>query len=186
MNCRMISVLGCAAGALLALGTTASAGETALFNGNDLTGWDGAPGWWSVEDGALTAQSTPEKPCKECNYLVWTGGQPSNFELTVEFKLSEAANSGVQIRSKALPKWDTFGYQADMTGDGSLVGFVYHHKRGLIAGRGEKVLIAADGKKEVQGIGKPDQLIKAFKKGDWTSTGLSVSAPTSRSTSTMC
>jgi hypothetical protein len=25
-----------------------------LFNGKDLTGWDGSPGWWTVEDGALT------------------------------------------------------------------------------------------------------------------------------------
>lgn len=155
-------VLGC-----FLLISTAFAEDRVLFNGKDLTGWDGAPGWWHVEDGALTAQSTPEKPCRECNYLVWTGGQPTNFELNVEFKLSAAANSGVQIRSTALPKWDTCGYQADMTGDGGLAGFVYHHKRGLIAGRGEKVTISADGKKEVQSIGKPEELLKNFKKGDW-------------------
>lgn len=155
----LLSSIACTAGAL--------AGEKVLFNGKDLTGWDGAPGWWHVEDGVLTAESTPEKPCKECNYLIWKGGQPSDFELNLEFKLSDGANSGVQIRSKALPKWDTFGYQADMTGDGGLVGFVYHHKRGLIAGRGEKVAIAADGKKTVERIGKPDELLKAFKKGDW-------------------
>jgi hypothetical protein len=153
--------------AVFLLGTAAAAGDTVLFNGKDLAGWDGAPGWWTVEEGALTAQSTPEKPCKACNYLIWTGGQPSDFELTADFKLSESANSGVQIRSKALPKWDTCGYQADMTGDGKLVGFVYHHKRGLIAGRGEKVTIAAENKKDVQSIGKPEELIKQFKKGEW-------------------
>jgi hypothetical protein len=153
--------------AVLLLGAAAIAEDKVLFNGKDLAGWDGAPGWWTVEDGALTAQSTPEKPCKACNYLVWTGGQPSDFELSADFKLSESANSGVQLRSKALPKWDTCGYQADMTGDGKLVGFVYHHKRGLIAGRGEKVTLSADGKKDVQSIGKPDELLTSFKKGDW-------------------
>jgi hypothetical protein len=146
--------------------TTSDAGVS-LFNGKDLTGWDGAPGWWRVEDGALTAQSTLEKPCKECNYLIWKGGQPADFELTCDFKLSVSANSGVQIRSETRPNWDTFGYQADMTGDGGLVGYVYHHQRGLIAARGEKVTIAADGKKETQKIGDSAELLKNFKKEDW-------------------
>jgi len=153
--------------AVCMLVTGAAAKDKILFNGKDLTGWDGEPGWWKVENGALTAQSTAEKPCTACNYLIWTGSQPTNFELNVEFKLSEGANSGVQIRSKALPKWDTSGYQADMTGDGGLVGFVYHHTRGLIAGRGEKVAIAADGKKTTESLGKPEELIKSFKKGEW-------------------
>lgn len=157
---------GAIAGCVL-LGLTTVAAEKSIFNGRDLTGWDGAPGWWYVEDGALTSESTTDKPCKAANYLIWTGGQPENFELKTEFKLSAEANSGVQIRSQALPKWDTSGYQADMTGDGNLVGFVYEHKRGLIAGRGEKVTIAADGKKEVSSIGKPEELIKHFKKNAW-------------------
>ena len=113
-----------------------------------LSGWNGKPGWWTVEDGALTAESTPEKPCKECNYLIWRGGQPADFELLADFKLSSGANSGIQIRSEERPNWDTFGYQADMTGDGALVGFVYHHHRGLIAGRGERPDFAADGNQD--------------------------------------
>ena len=159
--------MGSCVAAMLLLGAAVLGEDKILFNGKDLTGWDSAPGWWTIEDGALTSQSTAEKPCKGCNYLIWTGGQPSDFELTADFKLSESANSGVQIRSQALPNWDTCGYQADMTGDGKLVGFVYHHKRGLIAGRGEKVAIATDGKKDVQNIGKPEELLKRFKKGEW-------------------
>ncbi len=138
-----------------------------LFNGKDLSGWEGAPGWWTVEDGALTAESTAEKPCKACNYLVWQGGKPADFELNCDFKLSGAANSGVQIRSETRPNWDTYGYQADMTGDGSLIGYVYHHKRGLIAARGENVTIAADGTKEVRKIGDAAELLKNYKPGDW-------------------
>ena len=138
-----------------------------IFNGKDLTGWDGAPGWWKVEDGALTAESSAQKPCTACNYLIWKGGQPADFELTCEFKLSVSANSGVQIRSETRPNWDTFGYQADMTGDGGLVGFVYHHQRGLIGARGEKVTITADGKKEVGKIGDAAELIKVYKREAW-------------------
>ncbi|MCF7733546.1 MAG: DUF1080 domain-containing protein [Akkermansiaceae bacterium] len=161
--------------ALAADGAPAPDGKTApaadagvsLFNGKDLSGWKGAPGWWTVEDGALTAQSTPERPCAACNYLVWQGGQPADFELTCEFKLSASANSGVQLRSETRPNWDTYGYQADMTGDGSLVGFVYHHQRGLIAARGEQVTITADGKKEVQKVGDPAALLAHYKKEQW-------------------
>ncbi len=138
-----------------------------LFNGRDLAGWDGAPGWWRVEDGALTAQSTAEKPCKQCTYLVWKDGAPGDFELAADFRLSAEGNSGIQIRSERRPNWDTFGYQADMTGDGKLAGFVYHHKRGLIAGRGQSVAIGADGRKEEQAIGDPAELLKAFRKEDW-------------------
>lgn len=145
----------------------ARAKEEPLFNGKDLAGWDGAPGWWYVEDGAITSQSTPQKPCKECNYLVWKGGHPSDFELSADFRLSADANSGIQIRSRALPKWDTCGYQADMTGDGGLVGFIYHHTRGMIAGRGQKVVLAADGKKTAETIGDPAALAKHYKKEDW-------------------
>ena len=44
-------------------------GFVPIFNGEDLDGWDGKPGWWSVEDGALTAASTLEKPCRKHNSL---------------------------------------------------------------------------------------------------------------------
>ena len=32
-------------------------GFVSMFNGQDLTGWEGKPGWWYVEDGAITSQS---------------------------------------------------------------------------------------------------------------------------------
>ena len=148
-------------------GGVAIAQEQSLFNGKDLTGWDGAPGWWRVEDGALTSESTAEKPCKKCNYLIWKGGQPSDFELTAEFRISKQANSGIQIRSETRPEWDTWGYQADMTGDGGLVGFIYHHERGLIVGRGEKVNFTAEGKRELEKIGDAKELVKGYKVEDW-------------------
>ena len=143
------------------------AGFTRIFNGRDLTGWDGKPGWWKVEEGALIAESTPEKPCQECNYLIWRGGEPADFELIADFRLSRAGNSGIQLRSQALPHWDTSGYQADMSGDGELVGFVYEHTRGLIAGRGERVTMGDDGKREAAKFGDAAELLKTYKKEGW-------------------
>ena len=153
--------------ALRELDRSTDAGFTSIFNGKGLSGWNAKPGWWTVEDGALTSESTPERPCKECNYLIWRGDLPADFELLADFKLSRSANSGIQLRSEELPNWDTSGYQADMTGDGKLIGFVYHHKRGLIAGRGEKAVFAADGSKTVEPLGAPEELLKHFKEGDW-------------------
>lgn len=35
-----------------------------------------------------------------------------------------------------------------MTGDGKLIGFIYHHANGLVANCGESVTITADGKRQ--------------------------------------
>ena len=92
---------------LLALSWTGSAGAeeakpdaegfAALFNGRDMTGWEGKPGWWRVEDGALTGQSTPQKPCKKHNYLMWRGGRASDFELKLQYRIV-GGNSGIGRR----------------------------------------------------------------------------------------
>jgi hypothetical protein len=138
-----------------------------LFNGKDLAGWEGAPGWWTVADGVLTTESSPEKPCKKSNYLVWTGGRPGDFQLDLDFRLTADANSGIQIRSETRPEFDTWGYQADMTGDGKLIGFIYHHAIGLVAGRGEIVTVTAAGQREVERFAEADALLKHYKKDDW-------------------
>lgn len=152
------------------LTSMAVAKEQSLFNGNDLTNWDGAPGWWYVEDGAITSESTLEKPCTRATYLVWQGGEPSDFELSLDFKISPnspKANSGVQIRSERRPEWDTFGYQADMDAAGKLVGYVYHHSRGLIAARGQKVTITTEGQREAEQVADSEELKAVFQTGEW-------------------
>jgi hypothetical protein len=54
-----------------------------------------------------------------------------------------------------------------MSGDGDLVGFVYEHTRGLIAGRGERVSIGPDGKREVVKLWDAAELVKIYRKGAW-------------------
>ncbi len=141
-------------------------GFVPMFNGKDLAGWEGKPGWWYVEDGAITSQSTPQKPCDKCNYLIWRVAKPGDFELRCSYKLVDG-NSGIQFRSQQRPDWDTFGYQADMEAGDQWTGCLFEHERGGIAMRGEKVVIDRDGTKHVTKIGDPKELATHIKKNDW-------------------
>jgi hypothetical protein len=51
-----------------------------------------------VENGAITIESTCEKPTGTI-YLVWQDGDPSDFELKLEMKGDGDINSGIQYRS---------------------------------------------------------------------------------------
>ena len=144
-----------------------SSRKQAIFNGSDLTGWSGDFNWWTVEDGTLTAESTPDKPCEKSNYLTWTGGEPADFQFDCDFKLSADGNSGIQIRSETRPDFDTYGYQADMTGNGDLIGYVYHHKHKLVAERGEKVVLSPDGTRTATRFADKEALLAHFNKEDW-------------------
>ena len=73
-----------------------------LFNGRDLTGWDGSPDSWSVEDGAITGSILPKtKILPSC--LVWKG-TVSDFEFSCKYRLtplssSDATPTGVCFRA---------------------------------------------------------------------------------------
>src|SRR4051812_13870176 len=51
----------------------ADEGFKALFNGKDLSGWDGDSRFWRVEDGALTGECTPENPVPGNTFCIWRG-----------------------------------------------------------------------------------------------------------------
>jgi hypothetical protein len=151
-------------------------GFTSMFNGKDLTGWDGSAALWSVRDGAITGQTTRENPAKENTFLVWTGGQPGDFEMRCSFRIEANnsagfANSGVQYRSKVVKPayWVVAGYQADMEAGPQYTGQLYEEKgRGILAWRGQKVRIHADGTKEVTGsFGSLADLEKEIHKDGW-------------------
>ena len=117
----------------LALGSIAQAadeeGFKSMFNGKDLTGWEGKPGGWWVEDGAITSESTKENPCVKHHYLYWQGGEPADFVLRLKYKLV-GGNSGIQFRSQRRPNFDTWGYQADMEAGPQWTGCLFQHTRG--------------------------------------------------------
>ena len=141
-------------------------GFQSMFNGKDLTGWEGKAGWWQVEDGAITSESTKEKPCRKCNYLMWRGGQPGDFEMRLQYKII-GGNSGIQFRSREVGDFDTNGYQADLEAGDKWSGALFQHGRGGVALRGNKVTVDADGTRHEEKFAESADLQKKIKKEDW-------------------
>jgi hypothetical protein len=156
--------------ALSVASSVASAKEPKeLFNGKDLTGWDGDSRVWSVQDGTIVGK-TKDVPLKNNTFLIWKGGDVKDFKLTLKFKL-EGGNSGIQYRSKVIDpaQWIVGGYQADMDGDNKYTGILYEERgRGILAKRGEKLTIAnKSGKNKSESIGDADELAKNIHQNDW-------------------
>lgn len=132
-------------------------GYTNLFNGKDLTNWDGNPELWSVTDGVITGKS--DGKLKTNQFLVWTGGKAGDFELKLEFRMEGKNNTGVQYRSQRRPDvgdWVVGGYQADIHPNPPYVGMLYEERgRGILVERGQSVVVNADGKKTVSKLDVP-------------------------------
>jgi hypothetical protein len=144
-------------------------GFKSIFNGRDLSGWKGDKGYWSVEDGAITGRTTPSNLLKYNTFLIWEGGQPADFELRFQYKIV-GGNSGVQYRSRVIDdaKFVVSGYQADIDSSPRYSGMNYEEKaRTILAERGQRVTIAADGTKQSETIGDRDELQKKIKQEDW-------------------
>jgi hypothetical protein len=68
-------------------------GFQAIFNGKDLSGWEGGPEYWSVKDGCLTGVT--DGTLKYNRFIMWRGGTLKNFELRVHVKVTPGGNSGL-------------------------------------------------------------------------------------------
>jgi hypothetical protein len=104
--------------------------EGSFFNGEDLTGWSGNEGFWSVKDGAIIGHS--DKPVAK-NEFLWSAVAVADFHLVVEVKLTpDNCNAGIQFRSKkANAHGQAHGYQADV--GAGVWGKLYHeHGRGKL------------------------------------------------------
>jgi hypothetical protein len=130
-------------------------GFISLFNGRDLSGWEGAPGLWSVQNGVIVGSTEVNKTEKN-TFLIYK--KPfSNFVLRFDIRVP-MGNSGVQFRSKVLPDYVVTGYQADAAdaGERSAWGNFYEEK-----GRGRKVMKTTDeGWLKAQGV---------LRRADWNS-----------------
>ncbi len=115
-------------------------GYVNIFDGKTLKGWDYDSKYWMVEDGNLVGEITPETLLKTNSFIIWQGGEPGDFELKGEFKITEKGNSGIQYRSDQLTDvpFALRGYQADIDGKNSYTGQNYEErKRSTLAYRGE-------------------------------------------------
>ena len=153
-----------------------------MFNGKDLTGWDGSPANWFVKDGMIVGETTAETALKNANsFLIAKDGDKDlivgDFEFRVSFRFDKDhgfGNSGIQYRSHRLPdngpnKWRVGGYQADCEAAKTYPGILYEEGgRGILVKRGEKLHIAPDGKKESGETEPKAEAEKAVKdKGEW-------------------
>lgn len=124
-------------------------GMKALFNGKDLTGWDGDPRMWSVKDGVIHGETTPEIVAQGNTFLISKDAKTKDFELRLSFRSNATNNSGIQYRSKhitdssARNAWVVRGYQHEIRNElafPNVSGFIYDEggKRGRLCLAGEK------------------------------------------------
>jgi putative heme-binding domain-containing protein len=136
----------------------ADEGFRPLFNGKDLTGWDGNPELWSVRDGTITGTTTGPDQMKYNQFLIWRGGKVKNFELRLKVK-HQGNNTGVQYRSRELPQngpWSVGGYQCDLHPNAPYNAMVYEERgRGIITQNGQTVVIDPQGQKWVTAEHEP-------------------------------
>jgi hypothetical protein len=164
-------------------------GYISLFDGSSLSGWDGRPGVWSVEDGAIVGVSTTEKNAGN-SFLVYHGIAAKDFDLKLEIKVEWGGGSGVQYRSRTGippgrvagkgepppdPRWVMIGPQADFWYPVSenakqYSGQLYSQNTslGIVAWRGQVVESEPGKPPQLVGtIGNRSQLGTYVKDGEW-------------------
>jgi 3-keto-disaccharide hydrolase len=158
-------------------------GFTSIFDGT-MKNWDGDTSLWKAEAESLVGTTTAEKPLTQNTFVIWRGGEPADFELKVEYRMS-STNSGIQFRSTQLPaggegnaaigKWVLKGYQADIDFANQFTGMVYEERgRGFLMQRGQAVEIGADGVSRQIGSLETaaDELKALIKPGEWNQVHL--------------
>ena len=152
-------------------------GFVSLFNGKDLSDWDGIEGAWTVENGAI--KCTGQKEGKK-NWLIWRGGELKDFELRLEFRFT-SGNSGVQVRSKDLGEHQVRGYQVEVAPQDKMG--LWHHSlspekyRSHLATAGQNGRISKSGEKTHERFAEPAEVRKAFKEGEWNAMTVIAKGP---------
>ena len=146
-----------------------------LFNGQDLTNWQGLDGFWSVtKEGHISGHET--KDGSKQTFLILTALHPADFELHFSYKfISPDGNSGVQFRSKVIdPDTDRVGgYQADCDAKGGYDGSIYDEAgvaggRGTMSNRGERTVWDSDNNRSNEKLNPTgDDLKKFINVGEW-------------------
>lgn len=166
MLIRMLSV------AITLLFTNALPGEEpttgfqSLLNGKDLSGWEGNPEFWSVQDGCLTGVT--DGTLKYNRFIIWQGGKLRNFELRAQVNVTDGGNSGLNYRSLHRPDLGegvVTGYQCDVVSNRADYNGMLYEERGrrILAHTGERVIIDPEGQPWVVGT----LPVQEFKPGTW-------------------
>lgn len=151
-----------------------------IFNGKDLSGWDGDPRLWSVKDGVIRGETTQAQTAQGNTFLIWTDGVTKDFELRLSFRCNAVNNSGIQYRSKRIDtkpeeqnRWRVRGYQHEIRNENKMPdvsGFIYEEggKRSRVCLAGEKAVWQADGTKKVEAtLITPEEFAQLMKIDQW-------------------
>lgn len=138
-------------------------GFNEIFDGKTLKGWKGDPAYWRVENGNIIGEITPDKLLKSNTFIIWEG-ETKDFELKLEYKITEKGNSGINYRSERLADNENAlkGYQADIDGENRYTGQNYEERgRTTLAYRGQITTI--------NGADDPTKPVKDYvAKNAWT------------------
>lgn len=156
------------------------AGMEVIFNGQDLGGWDGDPRLWSVRDGVIHGETTPEQRAQGNTFLIWQGGELQDFELRLSFRCSASNNSGIQYRSSMRQgsgntdnRWRVKGYQHEIRNEEefpNVPAFIYDEggQRGRICMVGEQAVWTEAGKQLLRDdLINQDEFRELMKVDDW-------------------
>ncbi len=105
-----------------------------LFNGKDLSGWEGQiEKYWSVTDGVIIGKNTKENAPQASTYLV-TKDKHRNFRLIFEAKLAESEmHTGIALWGQTVEKsGDPYSYQGHLVMFPSGYGFYDLYRRNSI------------------------------------------------------
>lgn len=154
-------------------------GMKSLFNGKDLTGWDGDPRLWSVKDGVIHGETTADHVAQGNTFLISKDARTKDFELRLTFRSNATNNSGIQYRSKhitdssAKNAWVVRGYQHEIRNElafPNVSGFIYDEggKRGRLCLAGEKAVWENGAKRTIKSdLVTEANFQKLFKLDDW-------------------
>lgn len=125
--------------------TSEEPGFVSIFDGRTLEGWEGDATYWRVEDGVLVGEVKPETLLRSNTFIIWQGGEPADFELKLEYRISADGNSGINYRSAVVPnavtpanRYAMRGYQCDIDGLNRYTGNNYEERgRLFLAVRGQ-------------------------------------------------
>jgi hypothetical protein len=156
-------------------------GFQAIFDGRTLTGWEGNPTYWRVENGAVVGEITSDTVIKSNTFIIWRGGRPKDFDLKLDYRITAGGNSGINYRSAIVPdpvtpdnRFAMRGYQFDLDGARRYPGNNYEEKgRLFLAVRGQVTRVVG-GRPPVlvSTIGDAGQLA-AVATDDWNSVHIS-------------
>lgn len=145
MNRKTLTVI--LLGMMTIAGSTLFSAQTqfeSLFNGKDLTGWEGSPGLWKVEDGQIVG-TTAGHPIEVNTFLIHKTLKVGDFHLKANLKMLGDCNSGIMYRAQPIDgvPFAQSGPQMDIHPKPEFQGMYYSEKtgRGIVARRGQKVTV---------------------------------------------